>query len=114
VAALEELHRTEAVMSCVVLSLKVPIAVNCLVVPTAMLELAGVTVIENRVAPVTLRVAVPVTEPEVALMVAVPTPTPVDKPAELIVATVDGDDDHATEVSTCVLPSSKLPIAVNC
>ena len=101
-------------MSCVVLSLKVPIAVNCLVVPTAMLELAGVTVIENRVAPVTLRVAVPVTEPEVALMVAVPTPTPVDKPAELIVATVDGDDDHATEVSTCVLPSSKLPIAVNC
>src|SRR5437870_11805462 len=100
-------------MSCVVLSLKVPVAVNCLVVPTAMLELAGVTAIETRVAPVTLRVAVPVTEPEVALMVAVPTPTPVAKPEEWMVATVDADDNHATELSTGVLPSSRLPFEVN-
>ena len=34
----EELHSTEAVMSSVLLSLKVPVAANCLVVPTAMLE----------------------------------------------------------------------------
>ena len=37
-------------MSCVLLSLKVPVAVNCFVVPTAMLEFAGVTAMETSVA----------------------------------------------------------------
>jgi hypothetical protein len=102
------------VMSWMVLSLKVPVAVNCLVVPTAMLEPAGVTAIETRVAPVTVRVAVPVTEPDFALMVEEPTPTPLARPAELMVAMAGADEVHVTEVRTCVLPSSKLPIAVNC
>jgi len=43
-------------MSCVLLSLKDPLAVNCFVVPVAIVEFAGVTVIETRVAPVTVRV----------------------------------------------------------
>ena len=96
------------------LSLKVPVAVNCLVVPTAILELAGVSAIEARVAPVTVRVAVPVTEPDFALIVDEPTPTPLARPAELMVAMDGADETHVTDVSTCVLPSSKLPIAVNC
>ena len=76
--------------------------------------LGGLTAIESRVAPVTVRVAVPVTEPDFALMVDEPTPTPLARPAELMVAMVDADEAHATEVNTCVLPSSKVPVAVNC
>jgi len=114
VAAVEEAHRTEAVTSCVLLSLKVPVAVNCLFVPTGMLELAGVTAIETRVALVTVSDTVPVTEPEVALMVAVPVPTAVARPEELTVATFNADDPHVGEVSNWKLPSSKFPTAVNC
>src|SRR2546427_13126807 len=47
---LDELHVTWVVRSCVVLSLKVPVAVNCRVVPFAMLGFVGVTAIEERVA----------------------------------------------------------------
>lgn len=45
---------------------------NCWVVPFAMEGAAGVTVIEVRLAWVTLRDAVPLTEPEVAVMVTGP------------------------------------------
>jgi hypothetical protein len=79
-----------------------------------MLELGGVTAIETRVALVTVRVAVPVMEPDFALIVDDPTPTPLATPAELILAMAGADEAHVTEVSTCVLPSSKLPMAVNC
>ncbi len=74
-------------MSSVDESLKVPVAVNCLVVPTAMLEPAGVTTIETRVAAVTVRDAVPLTEPEAAVIVTVPVPTPVASPLTSTVAT---------------------------
>ncbi len=114
VAGVEELHRAEAVTFCVLLSLKVPVAVNCLFVPTGMFELAGVTAIETRVALLEVRDAVPVTEPEVALMVVVPVPTAVARPEELTVEALGADDDHVTEVNNWVLPSSKLPTAVNC
>jgi len=110
----DELHNAEAVTSCVLLSLKVPVAVNCFVVPTAMVELAGVTTRDTSVAALTLRVAVPVTEPEAALIVVVPVPTAVARPDMSIVETPARDVDHVTEVSSWVLPSSKLPTAVNC
>jgi hypothetical protein len=63
---------------------------------------------------VTVKEAVPVTEPETAVMVAVPVPIPVARPAESIDATFVAEDDHVTEVSNWVLPSSKAPTAVNC
>jgi hypothetical protein len=47
-------------------------------------------------------------------MFAVPVATPVDRPEELTVATLGADDDHVTEVNNWVLPSSKVPVAVNC
>ena len=112
--ALDELHRTEAVRSCVLVSLKVPVAVNCLLVPIAMVEFAGVTASDTNVAVLTVKVAVPVTEPEVALIVVVPVPTAVARPAASMVETLTGDAAHVTEVSSCVLPSSKFPTAVNC
>src|SRR5260370_18660830 len=65
-AAVDEVQMTEVVTSCVLESLKVPVAVNCLVVPTAMLEFAGVTASETRVALVTVNDAFPLTDPEVA------------------------------------------------
>lgn len=101
-------------MSCVLLSLKVPVAVNCFVVPTAMLEFVGVTPIETRVAALTLREELPVTPPELAVILVLPVPTAVAKPEELTEATLAADEDHVTEVNNCVLPSSKLPTALNC
>jgi hypothetical protein len=79
-----------------------------------MLEFVGVTAIETSVAPVTVRLALPVTDPEVAEMVAVPAATPLAKPDEFTDAVPVAEDDQVTEVSNCVLPSSKLPVAVNC
>jgi hypothetical protein len=92
----------------------VPTAANCLVVPTAIEEAGGVTDIDISVAPVTVSDAVPLTEPEVAVIVDVPAPTPVPRPAEVIVATLVDELDQVRFVNNCVLPSSKLPIALNC
>jgi len=113
-AGVEDVQTTDAVMSCVLLSLKVPVAVNCFVVSMAMVELAGVTTKETKVAAVTVSDAVPLTEPEVAVIVVVPVPTLVAKPVGSTVATDVEDEDQANEVSSCVLPSSKLPTALNC
>lgn len=113
-AGVDELQMTEVVTSCVLESLKVPVAVNCLVVPTAMLEFAGVTASETRVALVTVKDAVPFTEPELAVMVAVPVPVLVTKPVASTVAIEFEDEVQVSEGNSWVLPSSKLPIAVNC
>jgi hypothetical protein len=57
----------------------------------------------------------PFTEPEAALIVAVPVATPLATPALLTVATAGLDDDHvAVLVRSCVLLSLKVPVAVNC
>jgi hypothetical protein len=85
-----------------------------LVVPTAMLEPAGVTLMETKVAAVTVSEAVPLTEPDVAVIVAAPVPTPVASPFTSTVATELEEVLQLTGWSSCVLPSSKLPIAVNC
>jgi hypothetical protein len=76
----EELHVTDSVIFCVVLSEYVPVAVNCFVVPFAMLGLVGVTAIEDSVAFVTVRVVVPETGPRVAVIVVGPTATDVASP----------------------------------
>jgi hypothetical protein len=112
-AGLEELQSTDAVMSCVLVSLNVPVAMNCFVVPMAMPELLGVTAMETRVAVVTVSEAVPLTDPEAAVMVTVPDPVLVARPAALMDATLRFDDDHVTEGNCCVLPSLKLPVAIN-
>jgi len=98
----------------VLLSLNVPVAVNGLMVPIPMIELAGVTAIEINVALLTATEAVPVTDPEVALIVADPAPTAVATPEESTETLLFAEDDQATDVSNCVLPSSKVPTAVNC
>src|SRR5437879_1249444 len=93
-AEFDDVQITVVVMSCVLLSLKVPVAVNCLVVPTAMVESAGVTAIDTRVAAVTVTDAVPLTDPEVAVMVAVPVPVLLANPVESMLATEVEDEDQ--------------------
>ena len=108
-------HVTVLVRFCVVPSLNVPVAVNCCVAPLAIDGLAGVTVIDCNVAAVTDSKVEPLIDDDVAVIVEVPTPAPVARPAALIVAVVVVPDDHVTVlVRFCVVPSLNVPVAVNC
>src|SRR5438045_3279729 len=84
-------------------SLKLPVAVYCLVVPTAMVEFAGVTAIETRLAPVTVSDEVPLTEPDAAVMVVVPAATPLASPVESTLATDGEVDDQVNDGNSWVL-----------
>src|SRR5206468_1456400 len=115
-AVLDELQVTWVVRSCVVVSLKVPVAVNCWVNPSGRPGLVGVTAIETRVALVTvtvapLRAAVhPAPPPVAAIVVVAPAATDVARPCDplalLIVATPGLDELQATwVVRSCVVLS---------
>jgi len=89
--------------------------VNCSVVPGAIEGVAGVTAIETSVAAVAVSVADPLTEPDVAVIVAVPCATLVASPVVVMVATAGVLELHCTVlVMFCVLPSLNVPVAVNC
>src|SRR5271167_2312160 len=110
-----ELHVTVPVKFCVVPSLNVPVAMNCCVAPLVIEGFAGVTAIDCSVAAVTVRTVAPLIAPDVALIVEVPTPAPVARPAVVIVAVAVVPDDQVTlDVRFCVVPSLKVPVAVNC
>src|SRR5436190_1973197 len=117
---LDELQVTWVVRSCIVLSLKVPVAVNCRVVPFAMLGFVGVTAIEVRVAAVTVSVVFPETSPKVAVIVmGPPAATDVAKPCEppalLIVATAVLEQNVVEWGKRSVVVNSLIvPEAVNC
>ena len=59
-----------------------PVAVNCVVVPKAMLGLVGDTLIETSVAAVTVNVVLPEIRPDVAVIVVEPGATTVARPLE--------------------------------
>ena len=66
------------------------------------------------VALVTLNGTEAVSEPRLAVIVVPPGDTPDTKPVALIEATAGLEEDHVTlEVRLCVLPSLKVPVAVN-
>lgn len=76
---------------------------------------AGVSAIDEREGPVTVRVVEAMTEPDTAWIADEPAETAVARPAEEIVATDGVSDDQITElVRFWVLPSLKVPVAVNC
>ena len=86
-------------------SLYVPVATRGSVVPMAKDALAGVTAIDTSTACPTLSVAELLIEPDVAVMVAVPTPCPLANPPLPMLATVE-DEFQVTElVRSCPLPS---------
>jgi hypothetical protein len=106
VAVVPDPQVTDAVRFCVLLSLYVPVAVNCCVSPLAIDGLAGVTAIDWSAADVTVRTVDPTIAPEVALMVLVPTATAVANPPELMVAVAVVPDAQVTEaVRFCVVVS---------
>jgi hypothetical protein len=71
-AAADEFQFISVVRSCVVLSENVPVAVNCCVVPIAMLGFAGVIAMETSVAGVTVTVVDPATLPNFPQILALP------------------------------------------
>ena len=94
----DDLQVTCVLISWLVPSEYVPVAVKSLEFPAAMLGLAGATDIEDSKG-VTVRVVVPETPPAMALMVAVPTETPVTSPLPLTVATDLLDEPQVTCVA---------------
>lgn len=109
---------TVVLMSCVVPSENVPVAVNCWRTPKGIEALAGVTAIEFSTAVVTMRFALPEIVPFVAVIVTLPGATPLTSPcvgiALLILARLVADELHVTRfVIFSVLPSVNVPVAVN-
>ena len=103
----EELHVTCDVRFTVDWSLNVPVAVNCWVEPTGIVALEGVTVIDVRVAGVTVKNSGTNHASNVAVMVAgEPTDdSPVARPVLLIVATDVGVDAQVTNEVRVLLAS---------
>lgn len=110
----EELQLAEPVRFSDVPSLKVPVAVNCCVVPAVTDPFPGVSWRALRL-PSTNMSVLPEIEPELAVIEAEPCPPAVARPEVPTVTTEVWDDDQVAElVRSCVLPSLKLPVAVNC
>ncbi len=117
--ASDELHVTDVVRFWVELSEKVPVAVNCSVVPRVMTGFAGVTARDTSDAEVTVRTVEPDTLPVAAVIFVAPGPIdeafPLEPVALLIVATDRFDELHVTDVViSCWVPSEKIPVALNC
>jgi len=119
--ASEEFQATDVVTSCLLPSVNVPVAVNCLVVVEAMLisAEAGDTVINTNLAGVTVSVAALEAMPEkLAVIVVVPSEKDVASPfvpdVLLIVAIPVTEEFHITDVVISrVVLSEKVPMAVN-
>ena len=96
-----ELQVTDAVIFCVVLLEKVPVAVNICVAPFAIEGLPGVTAIDTNVAAVTVSVVDPDILPDNAWIVVAPVVTEVASPFEpaalLTVAMLADDELQVTD-----------------
>lgn len=98
---------------------KVPVAVNCCIVPKAIVAFAGLTAMETRAGAPTVSCAVPEVCPTEAEMLVIPCPALLASPAVpgllLTIATAVEDEFHvAVPVKSWVLPSLYVPVAVNC
>jgi hypothetical protein len=94
VVVFDELQVTVEVRFCVDPSLYVPVAVNCVRVPSGTEAFAGVTAIESSTAAVTVNVVEPLTPVTVAVIVVFPAAEPVANPPTGFAATVVSDDAH--------------------
>ncbi|MFT4840901.1 MAG: hypothetical protein ACI90M_001359, partial [Candidatus Azotimanducaceae bacterium] len=120
-AGAAELHVTVEVRSCIVLSLYVPVAVNCCVVPNAIEGVGGVTANDTSTAGVTVSVVESLTPlpASIAVIVVVPcaalVASPSLPPALLMIATAGDVELHVTvDVRSCVVLSLYVPVAANC
>ena len=115
----DDFHVTLVVMFLVELSLYVPVAVNCCVLPATIEGDAGVTAIVFSVTPAAVTVSgsfALTTLPCVAVICVVPGATPVANPvAAPIVAKAVFDDFHVTLVVMFFVELTLyVPVAVNC
>jgi hypothetical protein len=119
IPAVDEVHVTVEVMSWVLLSANVPVAVNCCVAPRMAVGVCGFIAIETSATGFATNVADPPTEPELVLIIVVPAPRALANPAvpavSLMEATVAAVELQCPLcVRSCVVPSENVPIAVNC
>ena len=92
----------------------VPTAVNLVLLPLAMLDVFGLTVIACKAPRVTSSIAVPFTSPEAAVIVALPTFAPVATPLLLSIEAIPvSPEDHVKAIFGIVLPAASVPTAVN-
>lgn len=113
-AGFDELQLTLPVMVCTLLSLKVPVAINCCLVDDAMVALVGAMVIETSFGAMD-RLTEPLTELIVAVTETVPFDVAVSTPPAATVASPAGDVVQLTEeVRSLVVLSLYLPVAVTC
>jgi hypothetical protein len=111
----DDFHVADALRSCMLPSLRVPVAVNCCERPAAIVAVAGETAIETRTGAVTVSTADPVFDPLAAVMEEVPAAFAVARPARAMVATVGLEEFQiAVLVRSCELPSLYFPMAENC
>lgn len=109
----DELHLTSDDKFRLVLLDRVAVAVNCCVMPTAMVGFTGVIAMAVTVAEV--RVVEPVIPLKVALMVVEPVATAVAVPAGVIVAHPGFDELQLTRlVKSWLTLLDKTPVALNC
>jgi hypothetical protein len=110
-------HVTTDVRFCVLWSVYVPVAVNCRLDPIAIDTSDGVTTIDTSAAALTVTCVLPLVDPDVAVMLALPVPSLLNNPGVvvLIIPTPGVSElQCAMLVMSCVVPSVKLPVAVNC
>lgn len=89
----------------------VPLMVNsAAVVPSAGMAVEVGLIVIDETFSATVPVVVPFTEPEEAVIVVVPTETPVSSPPVLIVATVGSELDQQTEVPVQLVPPVRVPV----
>jgi len=118
VAVVPDVHVVVLVRSSVLPSVKVPVEANCWLVPKAIDGVAGVIVNETSAAEVTVAVVEPVTDPEVAVTLAVPSAILLATPgvgAPVLIVRMAGVSvlQSTVVVMSCVLPSVYVPVAVN-
>ena len=94
----------------------VPVAVSCRDSPIPEEAGLGVIAIDSTTADVTVKVAVPDTEPELAVMTADPGATAVTRPEVAFTLAMAGalEVQVTVLVKSRVLVSLKVPVAVNC
>lgn len=93
----EEFQLTEVVRSCVLPSLKVPVAVNGWVVPAAIVGLCGLSCMDTRLG-TTFKLVDPACAPKAAEMVELPIATAVACPLPLTVAAAGFEELQVAEV----------------
>jgi len=113
-AVFEEVQVADVVRFCVLPSLNVPVAVNCSTVPLAIEAFGPLIAIDCRVAAVTAKAKMFEVMPLcVAVMLLEPTAAPVSRPPGAMVAAAEEDAQVTEPVKFWVLPSLKVPVAVN-